>query len=483
MVLPPLRLAVIAMIVRLLACGVVLLTTAAVAYAQHDSLQVNDDAEHIFRQALDAFEQGDYGMAYRRFRLVREMDPPHRKTTAAWLMGGKALFRAGDYAACADLMDRFLRDFGTSGYVDEATRLRDRAREQETLGPIRTFQIGVLFSLNSRDVGFTHDLVSGIRLAVEEHNRIPGQRQVVRLVFRDTGNSAQQAAAAVADLVAQQVDAIIGPLYSEEAEAAADAAEQAGVVLLAPLATDEAVAAGKRYVFQMNPTIALRGRVLAHFAINDLRLHTFGIVAQRNSVSERVAESFRQEAERQGANVGFHLLIDRESDWRRLHTLLTADTLATVRAVFMPFGSSTEAATIDQALTSLDRLDTFVRLLGNSEWHDLPPATATKASAYQSLYTQDFLVNPNRPEVQAFGQTYRNLTRHAPERLSYYGYDVTRFLLSQLTRPGPRTLVEALHTAPPWQGLGMEIVFGDGNVNQALFYLQYQPDGLTTRIR
>lgn len=469
--------------VRLFVCCLVLFTGPVLAYAQQDSLAVDEDAEHIFLQALEAFEQGDYGMAYRRFRLVRELTPPHRKTTAAWLMGGKALFRDRKYAACADLMDRFLRDFGTSSYMDEATRLRDLAREQEALGPARTRQIGVLFSLNSRDVSFTHDLVSGIRLAAEEHNRQPGQRQPVRLVFRDTRNSPQQAAAAVAELVAQGVEVIIGPLYSEEAEAAAAAAEQAGVVLLAPLATDEAVAAGKRYVFQMNPTIAMRGRVLAAFALNDLRLHTFGIVAQRNSVSERVAESFRREVEQQGARIGFYTLLDRESDWRRLHTLLTADTLATVRALFMPFPSSTAATTIDQALSSLDQLDTFIRIFGNGEWHDLPPNTALKAGAYQSLYTQDFLVNRNRPEVQAFGRQYRAMTRHEPERLSYVGYDVARFLIAQLTRPGPRTLLEALHTAPPWQGLGMEVAFGEGNVNQALFYLQYQSDGQTIRVR
>ncbi|PSQ92729.1 MAG: hypothetical protein BRD30_02120, partial [Bacteroidetes bacterium QH_2_63_10] len=54
------------------------------------------DAELLFEEGIAAFERGQYNTAYERFRLVSEYKL-NRKTTAALLMGGKALIRLGRY--------------------------------------------------------------------------------------------------------------------------------------------------------------------------------------------------------------------------------------------------------------------------------------------------------------------------------------------------------------------------------------------------
>src|SRR5690606_25039764 len=100
-------------------------------------------------------------------------------------------------------------------------------------------------------------------------------------VFRDAGNDPARVQAALRALLdEQQADLVIGPLYSEQARAAAEVAEQRGVVLVAPLATDERVSEARRFVFQANPTLTVRGELMARMAVYGLRLDSIGVVAQ-----------------------------------------------------------------------------------------------------------------------------------------------------------------------------------------------------------
>lgn len=432
-------------------------------------------AEQGFADGLAAFEAGDYGLAFRRFRRVVEDYPLHRKTTAAGLMAGKALYRNGAYRRAADYLRRFAATYPTSRYVAEAERTRAYAEAALAAPPPVVHDLGILLPLGPEDVRRTQALFNGIRLAVDAHNAGDGPR--VRMVFRDTHNDPRRAADLVRALAREGVDVIVGPLYSDEAVAAAAAAEQAGVVLLTPLATDEAVSQGRRFVFQANPTLTLRGRLMARFAVNGLRLHSFGIFAELNDgVGERMAEGFEDEALRLGATVAFFELLPDPRTWSRLPETYGLDSLSSVEALYLPIPADNPVSVASAVLAGLERSGSGARVLGGKAWHDLP--LAVQASTYETTYTNDFYVDPARPEVQRFERAYRALAGGPPNRLAYAGYDVTRFLLTPwLAHPGPG-LADALRTAPRYDGLGQRIHFRGGNVNQALFYLRYRDGAL-----
>lgn len=86
-------------------------------------------AETEFVQALQAFERGDYGLAYRQFRRVIDAYPAHRRTTAAWIMAAKALYRMGEYDHVIRWADEFMARYPTSRYRSEAERLRHLPRQ------------------------------------------------------------------------------------------------------------------------------------------------------------------------------------------------------------------------------------------------------------------------------------------------------------------------------------------------------------------
>lgn len=468
--------------IALLLLGMLAGAGAVRAQVPQDEIPRNEDAELVFEQAVEAFEAEDFGMAYRRFRLAFEAYPLHRKTTAAHLMAGKALYRNGEYQAAADLLAAFIRQYPTSSYVGEAQRTLDFALQQlsqaEQAAQIITF--GVMLPLGNEDAALTQALFNGIRLAVDEHNAAHPEGTRVRLVFRDSRGTAPEATRAVRELIAEEARVIIGPLYSPEARAAGAVAEDEGVVLIAPLATDEDVSEGKRYVFQANPTITLRGRQMAAYAMETLGLRSFGIVAGRDteSLSERMAEGFQQEVVFQGREVTFFELLENARGWSELDQRIGADTLARTQALYLPVSGGRAAAQIEAALQSLERTGTDIQVFGNDQWHGF--TNRRLAGRFGATYTNDFYVDASRAEVRDFQARYRALAGTMPEagtvhhRLAYTGYDLARFLIERLTGEPDASVAEALRAGPGYQGLGLRLDFREGNVNQALYIHQYR---------
>lgn len=449
-----------------------------------------EDAELVFNQGLDAFQSGDYEMSYRRFRVIYEAYELNQKTTAALLMAAKSLYRSGRYDEAMDLVATLEDEYASSSYLDDANRLRQlvEARREREANEREPRELAVALPLTDQDATLTQALFTGVRIAVDEHNAAHPDRSV-RMVFRDTGADPERAASLV-ESVAVDADAVIGPLYSPVATAAAEAAQRAGVVLLAPLANSEDVSAGRRHVFQANPTFTMRGRLMARFAMRGLLLDNFGIVAERDrdQISERMAEGFQEEALLNGEQLQYYVLLESQNDWGRLNDILGADTLTQARAVFMPMAGGESIARIDAALASFDRmgLSNQIRVLGNTEWHETP--NASRASRYATTYSNDFYVDEEAAAVLAFQQRFEEIVGERPDpgttlgRLAFTGYDVARFLLPLIIAGPSEELADRIHDNDAYQGLGIRIDFGEGNVNEALYYFRYQ-DGRLRLLR
>lgn len=522
-----------------------MLATSAQAQEQEAVPRIQD-AELMFEQGLAAYERGRYETAYERFRLVNEYDL-NRKTTAALLMSGKALVQLGRYREAIDRLEVLLDRYPETTYRKQAESLIERARQYlERQGQVPdTLRVGVTLPMRDNMVSLSQALFNGIRLAVDEHNGVrrryvppPGLQAsadtfdvydtadvrgdslaeaegattvatptdtvrvdslrivtervkrpdwVAKMYFRRSGRKRGAVQAAVDSLVRRdEVDVILGPIESRTARPAGQRAEEARVPLIAPVATSESVSQGREYVFQANPTISLRGRIMAEFAAGGLLLDNVGVIYEEgNSYSSRMAQGFREEARRQNLDISLTLPLQNPKDWSRLPTIanqdstLTDSLLAQPEAFYLPVTGQGTAGKIQGVLTGLQQLVPGTRALGNAEWHDLPFVEA--ASALTATYTNDFYVQTRRPAVQRFIRRYRLLTGTTPDelsadgrRLAYTGYDVAHFLLSVLAPSADRLTPQALRSAPSYEGLGVRIHFDGRNVNQATFIHRYR---------
>jgi ABC-type branched-subunit amino acid transport system substrate-binding protein len=546
-------------LVLALSLGIAGMATPGYAQERGEIPEISN-AELMFEQGLAAYERGEYETAYERFRLVNEFEL-NRKTTAAFLMGAKALVQLRRYREAIDRLEILLDRYPDTTYRQEARGLIERSenRLQDGMQARDTLRIGVTLPMSGARASLSQALFNGIRLAVEEHNglrrrfiRPPGLQPsadtfgvydteeghrdslseaegattvaastdtarvdsmrvvteqvgdpdwVAKMYFRQIGDRPESAGAAVDSLVRRdRVDVILGPIGSAAARPAAQRAEEAEVLLVAPVATDESVSKGRDHVFQANPTILTRGRVMARFTKNGILLDRAGIIYEPgNSYSKRMAEGFQEAARRHDLEVPLTIPLQNSRDWSRLPALIEEDStlietdsirarrdpattdslMAVPEAYYLPVSGRGTTGKIQGALTGMREVFPRKRALGNAEWHNLPFSDA--ASSVTATYTNGFFVQTDRPAVQRFVQRYRMLTGTTPDelstdgrRLAYAGYDVARFLISVLSpspsRPDPRTL----RTAPTYDGLGMRIGFEGKNGNQTLFIHRYR---------
>jgi len=505
-------------------------------------------AELAFEDARAAFESGDFADAAESFQSITEF-PLNRKTTAAFLMAAKSRYRQGDYRATLDLIETLLSRYPETSYREEAIDVQTKAEEGlRTFGRrADTLRVGIVLPMRDRDADLTQAFFTGMRLAVDEHNGIrrryvlPPQLRtsgsddvdvfdtadlygdslatadgattiatsrdtiqvdsirivteqvgqppyIAKMYFRSVAENPESAGAAVDSLVRlDRADVIVGPLYSQFAREAGRVAEQNRVVMIAPLATDESVSEGRQFVFQANPTIPMRGRLMARFAAESLLMKSVGIIHESaDETARQIASGFREEARQIGLSVPYTLNLESRRDWSRLPGAFAADSTVTdsmraaAEAVYLPITGRDAQGKIQDAMVGLQRFGTDVRILGNSQWHDL--SVKQEASKVRATYGNDFYIDTSRNGVQSFIRSYRMLTGETPDdlsvtaqRMAYTGHDVTRFLLQFIeagrTRPSP----DALRSPPRYNGLGIRIDFQPGsNVNRALYFHRYR---------
>ncbi len=432
------------------------------------------EAETVFEQGIRAFDEGDYGMAYRRLRLVYEQHPLHRRTTAAYLMAGKALYRSGEARQAAGVLRALVERYPESRYAPEASALLARIGGGEAAAPRRLVNVGVVLPLHTGLLA--QALFNGIRLAVEDFNAEDGGRAAVRMVFRDSGRDGKNAEAAVRELAAERPAVILGPLFSEEARLAGAAAERAGIVLVAPLATDEAVSAGRKLVFQANPSPQAHGRLMGRYAREALQLKRFGILAERgNSGSEGFAEGFAEGVRDAGGEVVFTERV-AGSALGNPAAALSEERAADLDALYTPLAGENAQRLAGGVVRVLRSRGADVRLLGNQLWHDFEDPEA--ASALGLTYTDDFAPGADAPRYRAFLRRYEELAGRAPEgdelRLAVAGYDATGYVLGYAARDARLPLQELLRRAEPYQGIGLRMHFAEGNINHAVYYMAFR---------
>ncbi len=460
--------------------------TVAPAAAQ----EANPAAAAAFESGLASFRDGAYPEAYRLFRRAATGFDVSTTTTAALLMAGKAAYADADYDAAVSSLTSLIATYPGSRYTPEARRVLGLATAGGPSGQGRPFDLGVVLPVSGPNGYLGQALFNGVRIAVDEHNRQVAEgyraattgaaaggaaegapRRQVRLVFRDSGGNGSAAGDAVEAAVEAGADALVGPLFSDEAGPAAARAEAAGVVLVAPLATDEAVSAGRRFAFQANPTFSARGRAMARYTVQRLGVRRVGVVTQDGTPGETDGAAFAAEARRLGAAVGFERQLTSADDWADLDRRVGVPALTAVQAVYLPVTGADAPEHIADAVRALEAVRGAPRPVGNTEWEGIT-TSRERASRLNAVFGQDFFVAPGASD--AFGRRYRELSGIGPDRLALIGYDVTRMLLATLEGEGE--LADRLRAAPAFQGLAHRFSFGGQQVNEALFILGYRGD-------
>lgn len=168
-------------------------------------------------------------------------------------------------------------------------------------------KIGVAIPLmsssdNPDDKKLGVQMLKGINDALAEYNKSNPVKKI-SIVVEDTKRDAPTALQIFNKLGSDSsVIAVFGPVFSSELGNNAGAAKFHKMPIVSPTATANFVAQNNEYVFQLNPTYDIRGKIMAKYAMNELGLKNFAIFSEDN-YGKNFATSFSEEVSSKSGNI------------------------------------------------------------------------------------------------------------------------------------------------------------------------------------
>lgn len=389
------------------------------------------------------------------------------------------------YSEARQLYEVFVESTDNDEWSDKASEFESSLRNQQAYrekygqsvnqlepptGTVYTLNVALpAFQPQESEFEIVKTLYFGAVLAVDEYND-QNRNTKAYINFTNTDGSSEIRSDLQRFVNEQYGDAVIGPLFSNQAKSMVPLVTELQLPTIAPLANDN-LNAQNSYLFQANPTFTLHGKQMARYAINELGLNNFGIIAQRNSNGATSAEAFRDEAESLGARITHYFIEDLQTNQYAIsnYTSRFGSASRPIEAVYAPFTGRSALTLIDLLIRDLRSMNNAgLTILGSQEYQNLD----FRSSKYQNLelYFSSSTYQTNRSvQLSRFKNDYKRKFGTTGNQYSMIGYDVTRFILNALQKVGnPQLLRSALLNYPEYRGLVRNIHFDGGNVNKAV---------------
>ncbi|MBN1760871.1 MAG: ABC transporter substrate-binding protein [Chitinispirillaceae bacterium] len=395
------------------------------------------------------------------------------------------LISIGQFGKAQSSADEFRTRFPRSRYFSSLRDLMDRAREAQK----STTQIGILAPVSGDEAEIGKRVVQGVQLAIAELQ--PPGGQTVKSVILDTRGSMIATAKKTKELLDEhKVSLVVGPVLSQTATVTAAMLIDKPAVMISPTATDEGIADIGNNIFQMNVTIGVLGRKIARYAIENLAIKEFVIMAPQTPYGEILARSFKEELAKrnldvvaeeyfeEGANdyreqfnrIRHKLLvrhlervaIERGTDFKgtisRRDSILYLDSTLAVGGFFMPADAEDVVMLAPQVI--FHRIRT--QLLGSSGWHQEKVIKDGKRYVLNTMISTSFDLDQNRKEWQTFAKNYKSRFNSEPDRIAALGYDAAAMIMKAIRETGsdnPDRIRDVLSKTTRYQGLSGVVSF------------------------
>jgi len=210
---------------------------------------------------------------------------------------GESELNQGKREEGMETLRMLVKEYPESEAGKKARSLLERGEEK----PSR-YKLGLLLPTTGEASPFGWAVYKGVLLALSEGES--ETKNLFDIILKDTGGdpivALERAKVLIED---EEVLAIIGPVLSLETIPVAARANDHEVVLISPTATDERISTIGPYVFQLNPSIRIHGRMMARFAIEKFGYSQFALLNPSDGYGEEMVKVFTEEVERLGGKI------------------------------------------------------------------------------------------------------------------------------------------------------------------------------------
>jgi branched-chain amino acid transport system substrate-binding protein len=418
----------------------------------------------------------------------------------------RAALRADDYGRAADLARSVASTFPDSEHLLEAEWIAKRAAAHDPYDPL---VIGVLLPLTGTYAPPGKQLKEALELGMDDSGG------GVRLVFKDTAGSADQAVAAFEELVLQDgAAAVIGPLLADAAFPVANQAQAAGVPLVA-LTQSPGITETGGWVFRSFVTVEQQVDGLLDEVMDHRGMQNFAVLAPESDYGRLAQDEFLKQVTERGGTVSVAETYDptltdfrkdaaalgnkdyeaRKGELYRLRkeaedrgedpSKVVLPPSIEFEAIFIP-DSYGRVALVASALAYEEfAVGNFaprkgaknIPLLGLNGWHNSELFTRGGLYVQNCVFVDAFY--PSDPAVSDFVRSYRDLVGRSPSVMDAIGYDTAKLVsVASRTRPEDR---EAFRVALAGSNLKAPVASGgrfdgDREVARELYVLTITRD-------
>jgi branched-chain amino acid transport system substrate-binding protein len=298
---------------------------------------------------------------------------------------------------------------------------------------------------------------AGVQLAVSEINAAGGigGRQV-ELLVRDDGQDPEKARAAVRELAAEGVVAIIGPMTTGMAHAVLPVSEETGLLLISPSATGSSLSGRDDTLLMVLSSTQYTARQSADYNYGLGYLRIAAIYDTRNQpYSEDWLQSFRYALQARGGRLVTAIPFTSGQDASYVDAVQQLQGMSLDAIMYV--ANAVDTVRLVQAVRAQGRREASIGVTWSAteQLLEMGGRTVEEISTVQ-LFNRD----DNSARYLAFQASYRERFKSDPGFASIAAYDGTQALAQALRRQSKgQTLKQALLASGPYPGLQGEWSF------------------------
>jgi len=340
-------------------------------------------------------------------------------------------------------------------------------------GAPATIKVGVVAELTGDIPAVGASCKNAAEMAVKEINDaggldVGGAKYQIELFIEDNAGKADQSASAAQKLITQQnVVAIIGPNASRYAIPASEIAESSKVVLISPWSTnpkttlDAKTGAAKKYVFRAAFIDDFQGRVVAKFALDNLKAKKAAVLYDvASDYNKGIAEFFKKTFEENGGQiVAFETYTTNDKDFT---AQLTKIKNAAPDVVFLPNYYSEVPLQVQQG----KRLGITVPFLGSDSWGSEELVKLCGGDCEGYYFSTHYAADAATPVAKKFIDAYKAKYGSTPDDVAALTYDAFGLLWTALKSAGKvdrQAVRDALAKVPKYEGVTGTMQFKEGS--------------------
>lgn len=355
-------------------------------------------------------------------------------------------------------------------------------------GQATTIKVGVVAELTGDIPAVGASCKNAAEMAVQQINdagglEVGGKKYTIELFIEDNAGKADQSASAAQKLITQQnVVAIVGPNASRYAIPASEIAESSKVVLISPWSTNPKTTLNantnesKRYVFRAAFIDPFQGRVVAKFALDNLKAMKAAVLYDvASEYNKGIAEFFKATYEENGGTiVAFETYTTGDKDFS---AQLTKIKDAGPEVIFLPNYYSEVPLQIQQA----HRLGIDVPFLGSDSWGSTELITLCGADCEGYYFSTHYAADAATPVATQFIEAYKTKYGSTPDDVAALTFDSFGLLWQALQAAGKvdrEAVRDALAKIPNFEGVtgNMSFTEGSGDPIKSAVILQVKGD-------